>query len=148
MELAGRKGITPDAARTLVRTNATVIASLMVARGDADALLCGVEGRFLSHLRHIRDIIGFAPGVTEFSALSLIITSKGAYFLGDTEVRPDPSPNEIAEMAAMAAVHVRRFGLEPKIALLSHSDFGSYDTPSAREDAGRVRAAGRRPSGT
>ena len=80
VEIAGRKGITPDAARTLVRTNATVIASLMVARGDADALLCGVEGRFLSHLRHIRDIIGFAPGVNEFSALSLIITSKGAYF--------------------------------------------------------------------
>jgi malate dehydrogenase (oxaloacetate-decarboxylating)(NADP+) len=137
IEIAGRKGITPDAARTLVRTNATVIASLMVARGDADALLCGVEGRFLSHLRHIRDIIGFAPGVNEFSALSLIITPKGAFFLGDTEVRPDPSPSEIAEMAAMAAVHVRRFGLEPKIALLSHSDFGSHDTPSAR----KMRAA-------
>jgi malate dehydrogenase (oxaloacetate-decarboxylating)(NADP+) len=137
IEIAGRKGITPDAARTLVRTNATVIASLMVARGDADALLCGVEGRFLSHLRHIRDIIGFAPGITEFSALSLIITPKGAFFLGDTEVRPDPSPSEIAEMTAMAAVHVRRFGLEPKIALLSHSDFGSHDTPSAR----KMRAA-------
>ena len=137
VEIAGRKGITPDAARTLVRTNATVIASLMVARGDADALLCGVEGRFLSHLRQIRDIVGFAPGVTELSALSLVITPKGAFFLGDTEVRPDPSPTEIAEMAALAAVHVRRFGLEPKIALLSHSDFGSYDTPSAR----KMRAA-------
>jgi len=137
VEIAGRKGITPDAARTLVRTNATVIGSLMVARGDADALLCGVEGRFLSHLRHIRNIVGFAPGVSELSALSLIITPKGAFFLGDTEVRPDPSPNEIAEMAAMAAVHVRRFGLEPKIALVSHSDFGSYDTPSAR----KMRAA-------
>ncbi|HVG51575.1 MAG TPA: NADP-dependent malic enzyme, partial [Xanthobacteraceae bacterium] len=133
IEYAGRKGITPDAARTLVRTNATVIATLMVARGDADAMICGVEGRFLSHLRHIRDVIGYAPGVSEFSALSLVITPKGAFFLGDTEVRPDPAANEIAEMAAMAADHVRRFGLEPKIALVSHSDFGSYDTTSARK---------------
>ena len=77
VELAGRKGITPDAARTLVRTNATVIAALTVARGDADAMICGVEGRFLSHLRHIRDVIGYAPGVSEFSALSLIITPQG-----------------------------------------------------------------------
>jgi malate dehydrogenase (oxaloacetate-decarboxylating)(NADP+) len=139
VELAGRNGITPDAARTLVRTNSTVIATLMVSRGDADAMICGVEGRFLSHLRHIRDVIGYAPGISEFSALSLIITPKGAFFLGDTEVRPDPSATEIAEMAVMAAVHVRRFGLEPKIALVSHSDFGSYDTTSAR----KMRAANR-----
>ena len=91
IELAGRKGITPDAARTLVRTNATVIAALMVGAGEADAMICGVEGRFLSHLRHIRDIIGYAPGVTEFSALSLVITAKGAFFLADTQVRPDPT---------------------------------------------------------
>jgi malate dehydrogenase (oxaloacetate-decarboxylating)(NADP+) len=137
VEIAGRRGITPDAARTLVRTNSTVIAALAVSRGDADAMICGVEGRFLSHLRHIRDVIGYAPGMTDFSALSLVITQKGAFFLGDTEVRPDPGASEIAEIAAMAAVHVRRFGLEPKIALISHSDFGSYDTASAR----KMRAA-------
>jgi malate dehydrogenase (oxaloacetate-decarboxylating)(NADP+) len=105
----------------------------MVQRGDADALLCGVEGRFRTHPRHIRDIIGYAPGVEDFAALSLVITPKGAYFLADTEVRTDPTAIEIAEMAVLAATHVRRFGIEPKIALLSHSDFGSFDTQSARK---------------
>jgi malate dehydrogenase (oxaloacetate-decarboxylating)(NADP+) len=131
--VAGRRGITPDAARTLLRTNATVIAALMVARGEADAMICGVEGRFLSHLRHVRDVIGFAPGIRDFAALSLIITARGAYFLADTQVRLDPSADEIAEIAVMAAAHVRRFGLVPKIALLSHSNFGSDDTESARK---------------
>jgi malate dehydrogenase (oxaloacetate-decarboxylating)(NADP+) len=80
LKLTGRKGVTPDAARTLVRTNATVIAALALARGDADAMLCGLEGRFPSRIRHIRDIVGLAPGVRGLSAMSLIITSKGAYF--------------------------------------------------------------------
>jgi malate dehydrogenase (oxaloacetate-decarboxylating)(NADP+) len=129
--LAGRSGITPAAARNLVRTNATVIAALALARGDADAMLCGLEGRFPSRLRHIRDIIGLAPGARGLSAMSLVITSKGAYFLADTHVRAEPSAEEIAHMAIMCASHVRRFGLPPKIALLSHSDFGASDTPSA-----------------
>src|SRR6185437_12609073 len=73
IEVAGRRGVTPDAARTLVRTNATVIAALAVLRGEADAMLCGVEGRYMSHLRHIRDIIGIAPDVSDFSALALVI---------------------------------------------------------------------------
>jgi malate dehydrogenase (oxaloacetate-decarboxylating)(NADP+) len=94
-------------------------------------MICGVEGRFLSHLRHIREVIGYAPGVRDFAALSLVITSKGPYFLTDTQVRVDPSPEEIVEMAVLAAAHVRRFGLAPKIALLSHSNFGSHDTESA-----------------
>jgi malate dehydrogenase (oxaloacetate-decarboxylating)(NADP+) len=135
--LAGRKGITPEVARTLLRTNATVIASMVLHRGEADAMICGVEGRFLSHLRHIRDVVGYAPGITEFAALSLIVTSRGHYFIADTEVRPDPTAAEIAETAVLAAAHVRRFGLEPKIALVSHSDFGSNDTESAR----KMRAA-------
>jgi malate dehydrogenase (oxaloacetate-decarboxylating)(NADP+) len=130
---AGRKGITPEAARTLLRTNATVIASIMLRRGEADAMICGVEGRFLSHLRHIRDIVGYAPGITEFAALCLVITSRGTFFIADTEVRVDPTAAEIAEMTVQAAAHVRRFGLEPKIALISHSDFGSHDTESARK---------------
>jgi malate dehydrogenase (oxaloacetate-decarboxylating)(NADP+) len=137
IEIAGRKGITPDVARTVLRTDATVIAALMVQRADADALLCGVEGRFMTHLHHIRDIIGYAPGVEDFAALSLVITPKGAYFLADTEVRAEPTAAEIAETAVLAATHVRRFGLEPKIALLSHSDFGSSDSKSAR----KMRAA-------
>ncbi|MGJ3264491.1 MAG: NADP-dependent malic enzyme [Salinarimonas sp.] len=133
LEIAGRQGITPDAARTLVRTNATVIAALAVQRGDADALICGLEGRFQSNLRHLRTIIGLAPGARDFAALSLMITSKGAYFLADTHVRPDPTAEEIADVACACASHVARFGLDPKIALVSHSDFGAIDSPSARK---------------
>ncbi len=133
LEAAGRKGITPGAARTLVRTNSTVIAAIAVRRGDADAMLCGVEGRFTSRLRYIKDIIGLAPGVEDFAALSLVITSKGAYFLADTHVRWNPTAREIADMAIMADAHVRRFGLTPRIALLSHSNFGSSDSPEARK---------------
>jgi malate dehydrogenase (oxaloacetate-decarboxylating)(NADP+) len=130
---AGRHGVTPDAARTVVRTNATVIAALAVIRGEADAMICGVEGRYMSHLRHVREIIGFLPGVSDFAALALMITSKGAYFIADTQVRPNPSAEELAEVAALAAIHVQRFNLKPRIAFVSHSDFGSYDTDSSRK---------------
>jgi malate dehydrogenase (oxaloacetate-decarboxylating)(NADP+) len=133
IEAAGRSGVTPEAARTIVRTNATVIAALAVRRGEADAMLCGVEGRYMSHLYHIREVLGLSPGVREFAALSLVITNRGAYFLSDTQVTPDPTAAEIAAMAVLAATHVRRFGLTPKIALLSHSDFGSYDSASSRK---------------
>jgi malate dehydrogenase (oxaloacetate-decarboxylating)(NADP+) len=133
IEAAGRRGVTPDVARTVVRTNNTVIAALAVHRGEADALICGVEGRYMSHLRHVRDIIGHMPGISDFAALALMITSKGAYFIADTEVRTNPSAEELAEVAAMAANHVQRFNLKPKIAFLSHSDFGSHDTESSRK---------------
>ncbi|WP_315741109.1 MULTISPECIES: NADP-dependent malic enzyme [unclassified Bradyrhizobium] len=133
IEVAGRRGVTPDAARTVVRTNATVIAALAVVRGEADAMICGVEGRYMSHLRHVREIIGFMPGVSDYAALALTITSKGAYFIGDTQVRPDPTAEELAEMASLAANHVTRFNIKPKIAFVSHSDFGGYDTESSRK---------------
>ncbi len=96
-------------------------------------MLCGVEGRFTSRLRYIKDIIGLAPGAEDYAALSLMVTSKGAYFLADTHVRWNPSARELADMAILADGHVRRFGLTPKIALLSHSDFGSGDSPDARK---------------
>jgi malate dehydrogenase (oxaloacetate-decarboxylating)(NADP+) len=131
IETAGRKGVTPNAAKTLVRTNANTIAALAVRRGDADAMICGLEGRFKSRLLMIKDIIGVAPGMHDFYALSLLITSRGAFFLADTHVRDNPSAAEIAEMAINCAQHVRRFGMEPKVALLSHSDYGSADSPSA-----------------
>ena len=137
VEAAGRRGITPDAARTIVRTNATVIAALAVRLKLADAMICGLEGRYMAHLKNIRDVIGLAPGVREFAALSLVITKKGAYFLADTQVTPEPSADAIADMAVLAAAHVRRFGLQPKIALLSHSDFGSFDSASSA----KMRAA-------
>jgi malate dehydrogenase (oxaloacetate-decarboxylating)(NADP+) len=133
IDVAGRRGVTPDAARTVVRTNNTVIAALAVTRGEADAMICGVEGRYMSHLRHVRDIIGHLPAVSDFAALALMITSKGAYFIADTEVRSNPSADELCEVAALAARHVQRFNLKPKIAFLSHSDFGSYDTDSSRK---------------
>jgi malate dehydrogenase (oxaloacetate-decarboxylating)(NADP+) len=131
VEAAGRRGITPDAAKTLARTNTTVIGALAVRRGDADALICGLEGRFSSRLKHIKDIIGLSPGSRDLAALSLVITPKGAYFIADTHVRADPSAEEIADMTVACAGHVRRFGIPPKIALLSHSDFGSAETRSS-----------------
>jgi malate dehydrogenase (oxaloacetate-decarboxylating)(NADP+) len=133
IDVAGRRGVTPDAARTVVRTNNTVIAALAVMRGEADAMICGVEGRYMSHLRHVRDIIGCLPEVSDFAALALMITTKGAYFIADTEVRSNPSADELCEISALAAKHVTRFNLKPKIAFLSHSDFGSFDTESSRK---------------
>jgi malate dehydrogenase (oxaloacetate-decarboxylating)(NADP+) len=146
VEAAGRRGMTPKAARRLVRTNATVIAAVAVRRGDADAMLCGLDGRFSPHLRFIRDIIGLAPGATNLAAMCLMITGKGAFFIADTHVQYEPAAGDIAEMALMCAAHVRRFGIEPKVAFVSHSDFGSDDTPSARKmrealDIVRERAA-------
>ncbi|MCC2112602.1 MAG: NADP-dependent malic enzyme, partial [Hyphomicrobiales bacterium] len=136
-ELVGRKGVTPEAARLIVRTNATVIAALAVKRGDADVAICGLDGRFARHLRDIRGVIGLAPNMRDFSALSLLLSSKGAVFMTDTYVTIDPSPEEIAETTISAAAHIRHFGIEPKVALLSDSNFGSRDTPSAE----KMRAA-------
>jgi malate dehydrogenase (oxaloacetate-decarboxylating)(NADP+) len=130
-EVAGRKGITPDAARTLVRTSTTVIAAVAMRRREADAMICGLEGRYRAKLRHIRDIIGLAPGVKEFAAMSLMITSRGIVFLTDTHVQPDPSAEAIADTVLMCARHVSRFGITPKAALVSHSDFGDFDTPAS-----------------
>ena len=136
-QLVGRSGVTPDAARIVVRTNPTVIAALAVKCGDADAMICGLDGRFERHLRTIRGVIGLKPGMSDFSTLSLLLNSKGAYFFTDTYVSHDPSPQEIAETAIHAAHHIRRFGIEPKAALVSHSNFGSRDSASAK----KMRAA-------
>jgi len=129
--LMERKGVTVEMARTVVRTDTTVIAALAVHRGEADAMLCGLEGGYHRHLRRILDVIGMAEGVEDCSALSLLILASGTYFLADTYVTSEPTAEELAEMALMAAEHVRRFGIEPKVALLSHANFGSSDTPSA-----------------
>ena len=135
--LVERKGVTPEGAQTVVRTRNTVIAAVAVRRGDADAMICGVTGRYHRHLAHVRDVIGLARGVRDFSALSVLILPSGTYFLADTYVTPDPSAEEIVEMTRMSAEHVQRFGIVPKIALLSHSNFGSSDTYTAR----KMRAA-------
>ncbi|WP_417685331.1 NADP-dependent malic enzyme [Roseibium sp.] len=129
----GRKGLPPDAARTAVRTNQTIISALAVRRGEADAVICGLEGRFIKHLRDIRQIIGVGEGVRDLSALSLLINSRGALFLTDTFVSEEPTAEEVAEMAILASQEIRRFGIEPKAALLSMSNFGSRETASSRK---------------
>ncbi|MGF9567365.1 NADP-dependent malic enzyme [Neorhizobium sp. JUb45] len=131
--LVGRAGINPDAARTLVRTNNTIIGALSVKRGEADALICGLEGRYDSHLRHIRQIIGMRPGACSLSGLSLLISQRGAMFFTDTFVNYSPSAAEIAEITILAAQEVQRFGIKPKAALICHSNFGSRDSDSSRK---------------
>ena len=130
-DLTCRKGTTPDSAETMVRTRSTVIAALSVLCGEADALICGLHGSFSRHLKHIDEVIGMAPGVRDFSTLSLVILSQGAYFLADTYISIDPNAEEIAEMTLLTANQVKRFGITPKVALLSHSNFGSSNSASA-----------------
>jgi len=128
-----RKGVSPDAAREIVRTRNTVIAALAVVRGDADAMICGVTGRYQRNLGHVRDVIGAAEGVRDFSALSLLILSRGSYFLADTYVTQNPTDEEVAEMTLLAAGQIRKFGIEPKVALVSHSSFGTSPAESAQK---------------
>ena len=128
-----RKGVSPEYAQTIVRTRNTVIAALMVKRGEADAMICGVVGRFSRHLGQVVDVIGLRPGVSHAAALSVLILPRGTFFLTDTQVTPDPTAEQLAEATLLAVEAVRRFGLPPKVALLSHSNFGSSDTPSARK---------------
>ncbi|WP_446737608.1 NADP-dependent malic enzyme [Rhizobium sp. CFBP 8762] len=135
--LVGRLGVTPEAARTIVRTNQTVIGALALRRGEADALICGLEGRYSKHLRDVSQIIGKRDGVLDFSALSLLISQRGATFFTDTYVKFAPTAEEIAEMTVMAAQEIRRFGITPRAALVSHSNFGSRDS----ESASKMRAA-------
>ncbi|WP_078057853.1 NADP-dependent malic enzyme [Rhizobium rhizosphaerae] len=129
--LVGRRGVIPEAARTIVRTNQTVIGALAVKRGEADALICGVEGRYSKHLREVSQIIGKRDGVLDFSALSLLILQRGAIFLTDTFVTFNPTAEEIAQKTVMAAKAIRRFGITPRAALVSHSNFGSRASDSA-----------------
>ncbi len=129
--LVGRDGVTPDTARQVVRTNTTVIGALAVKRGEADALICGLQGRYIKHVRDIRSIIGLQDGVTDVSALSMLIMPRGAFFLADTYVNMDPTADEIVGIALQARNHLKRFNIEAKVALLSYSNFGSRDGDSA-----------------
>ncbi len=137
--LMERKGTSPNRARTIVRTANTVIAALALHLGDADAMICGVEGRYNRHLAHVRDVIGLGEGVRDLSALSLLILASGTYFIADTYVSPTHDVEEIVDMTAQSAAHLRRFGITPKVALISHSNFGTADTPSALKMREAVR---------
>jgi malate dehydrogenase (oxaloacetate-decarboxylating)(NADP+) len=126
-----RKGVDPDGARTALRTNNTVIAAMMVCLDDADAMICGTFGQYGRHLRRVIDIIGLREGVSEPHAVQALVLGQGTFFVADSNVAPDPSAAEVASLTLLAAEEVRRFGLTPKVALCSHSNFGSSDLASA-----------------
>jgi malate dehydrogenase (oxaloacetate-decarboxylating)(NADP+) len=128
-----RRGTSPAQARTVLRTSNTVIAAMLLRKGEGDAMICGVIGQYTRHFRHVMNVIGLRPGARAAAALSVMVLPAGPIFVCDTHVSFDPSPAEIAETTIMAAEQVRRFGLQPKIALVSHSDFGTHDDPPAEK---------------
>lgn len=128
-----RKGVTPAYARRMITSRTTQLAATMVRCGDADAMICGVEGNFISHLHYVRDLIGARPGLIDLAAVTMLILKKGTYFLTDTHVGIDPSPEQLASNAVLTANMIKRFGMEPKVALLSHSNFGSRMTPHSEK---------------
>ncbi len=136
----GREGVTPEMAKAAVRRSHTLIASIMLERGEADAMLTGLVGRFDAHLEHVRDVIGLAPGAKTFAAMNALMLEGRTLFITDTFVNDEPDAEQLAEIALMAAEEVRRFGLPPKVAFLSHSMYGSSKRASAR----RMREAAER----
>jgi malate dehydrogenase (oxaloacetate-decarboxylating)(NADP+) len=131
--LTERKGVSPSAAKDILRTRTTVIAAIAVYRGDADAMITGLVGRYDSKLAFLRDVLGSRQGKKTAAALSMLNTNQGIYFICDTHVNVDPSAEEIAEITQLAAERVRMFGIEPRVALLSHSSFGSHNNASANK---------------
>ena len=131
-----RRGVSPDLARAILRTNTTVIAAVMVQRGEADSLICGSFGHYGWHLNYVMQMLA-TDALQPIGALSLVLLDDGPLFVGDTHVNPEPTPEQVAATVVASARHVRRFGLQPKVALCSNSQFGTLDTASAR----RMRAA-------
>jgi len=129
--LMERSGVSPEYAANVVRTRGTALSALLVRLGEADAMVCGVQGAYYRHLRYLREVIGVRRDVRDISALILMILDKGSVFLTDTHVTVDPDAEHLAETAAMGAEVVERFGLMPKVGLLSHSNFGSRTNSSA-----------------
>jgi len=134
--LMERRGVTPALAKAILRTNTTAIAAVAVHRGDADSMICGTFGQYLWHLNYINQVLG-RDGLKPIGALSMMILEGRSVFISDTHVNPEPDGEQVAQIVIGTARHIRRFGLEPKIALCSHSQFGNLDIPSGR----RMRAA-------
>ena len=132
-----RKGVTPALAREIMRTNTTAIGAIMVKRGEADSLICGTFGQYLWHLKYIEEILS-GDGLKPVGALSMMILESDVLFVADCNIHPNPSAEEIAEIVIGAARHTKRFGVTPKIALCSHSQFGSLDTDSGRRMRGAL----------
>ncbi|MGB8338038.1 MAG: NADP-dependent malic enzyme [Burkholderiales bacterium] len=126
-----RRGISQEYAKRETRRRTSLIAALLVRQGEADAMICGTFGQHQLHLSFIQDVLGLEPGVHKPATMNMLLHPKGTFFICDTYVNPDPTAQEIAEMTIHAAEEVRRFGMTPKVALLSHSSFGSVDTPSS-----------------
>ena len=132
-ELMQRRGFTQALAKSVVRSRSTVIAALMVARGDADAMICGTVGRYQKKLAHILDIIGLDRGVDAPSSMTAIANESGVYFYLDTHVQDDPTAEQIADATLQASLRLKLFGIEPKIALLAASNFGARDNVVTRK---------------
>ncbi|MDY7547521.1 NADP-dependent malic enzyme [Glaciimonas sp. CA11.2] len=130
-ELKARDGVTPEMAKSMLRRSNTIIAAMLVKLGDADGMLCGLVGRFDGHLEHVGDIIGLREGAKGFATLNGLVLDRHTLFIADTSVNDDPTAEQLADIAAMAVEEVRRFGVPPKVAFLSHSMFGSSTRPSA-----------------
>jgi malate dehydrogenase (oxaloacetate-decarboxylating)(NADP+) len=128
-----RQGVSPANAKAIVRSRATVIAAIMVDRGEADGMLCGIVGRYHSKLRHVLDTIPLDPAVKSPSAMTAVVNDKGTFFFLDTHSRIDPTAEELADATLQATLRLRLFGIVPKVALLSHSNFGSHNDESARK---------------
>ncbi len=131
--LTERRGVTPAAAKNLIRSRPTLIAALMVERGEADAMICGIVGRYHKKLGYLRSVFSLDPGVESTSAMTGVINDQGTWFFLDTHVQPDPTPEQIAVSTLQATYRLKLFGIEPRVALLSHSNFGSHDDPSAQK---------------
>ncbi|MCP5039009.1 MAG: NADP-dependent malic enzyme [Rhodobacteraceae bacterium] len=123
-QIMARRGVTPDIAKAIMRTNTTAIGAVMVHQGGAESLICGTFGQYLWHLNYVNQILGH-DGLKPIGALSLMILNDGPIFIADTHVHPEPTPVQIAQSAIAAARHVRRFGVEPKIAICAYSQFGN-----------------------
>jgi malate dehydrogenase (oxaloacetate-decarboxylating)(NADP+) len=132
-QLMGRNGATPEVAKAAVRRSNTIIGSLMVSLGEADALICGLVGSYMTHLERIDSILGKQKGVRNYAAVNALMTNNGPLFIADTYVNEDPDAEQLAEIAWMAAQQVQRFGLPPKVAFLSHSSYGSSKRASAKK---------------
>jgi malate dehydrogenase (oxaloacetate-decarboxylating)(NADP+) len=130
-ELMQRRGVTPDSAKAIVRSRSAVIAALMVRRGEADALICGLVGRYQKKLGYLNGILPMDEGVRHFSAMTAVFNDKGVYFFVDTHVCVEPDAERLAEAAQQAIIRLKMFGIVPKVAILSHSNFGSHDNPSS-----------------
>ena len=130
--LMQRRGVTPADARRVLRTQSTVIGAMLLRRGEGDALICGLNGVYGEHLKHLTDVLGLADS-RPLAALNVLVLRKGTFIIGDTQVHPEPDAATVAGIARSAADCARRFGMKPSVALLSHSNFGSGDTPSSRK---------------